>query len=178
MLHPEQEYGLSELALRLNVPLTTLHREVKRLETAGLVISRTLGRNRVLRAASDHPAAEPLARLLEVTFGPRVVVEEEFSSIGAEKVLIFGSWAARHAGQSGPPPHDVDVLVVGRVRRADVYDAADRAQHRIGLEVNPVIRTREQWEDRADFLISQIRESPFTTLIDNGGSNDGTVEVR
>jgi hypothetical protein len=31
--------------------------------------------------------------LLEVTFGPKVVVAEEFAIPGAEQVLIFGSWA-------------------------------------------------------------------------------------
>lgn len=60
MLHPDQEFSVSELAARVGVPLSTLHREVVRLDAAGLITSRTLGRNRMLRANSDHPAARPL----------------------------------------------------------------------------------------------------------------------
>ena len=52
---------------------------------------------------------------------------------GADQVLIFGSWAARCHQQPGPPPHDLDVLVVG--------EPARDAEQRLGLPVNPVIRT-------------------------------------
>jgi predicted nucleotidyltransferase len=166
LLHPDQEFGVSDLAGRLGVPLSTLHREVVRLDKAELIVSRTLGRNRLLRANTGHPAAPALTQLLEVTFGPKVVVAEEFATPGAEQVVIFGSWAARYAGQAGPPPNDIDVLVVGKVGRADLYDAADRAQGRLGIEVNPVVRTAKQWDDPADVLVGQIKASAFTVVLD------------
>lgn len=65
-----------------------------------------------MRANTAHPAAAALTQLLQLTFGPRVVIAEEFAMPGAERVVIFGSWAARYAGQAGPPPHDIDVLVL------------------------------------------------------------------
>ncbi|TAK69713.1 MAG: ArsR family transcriptional regulator [Actinomycetota bacterium] len=167
LLHPDQEYGVSDLAERLDVPLSTLHREVVRLDAAGLVTSRALGRNRLIRANTEHPAAGALTQLLQITFGPRAVIAEEFAIPGAKQVLIFGSWAARYEGQVGPPPHDVDVLVVGKIDRAQLYDAADRAQARLGLEVNPVIRSAAQWQDAADALIAQIKASPYTVVSDS-----------
>lgn len=168
MLHPDQEYSVSDLAGRLNVPLSTLHREVVRLDEAGIVVSRTLGRNRLIRANTDHPAASALTALLEVTFGPKVVISEEFAIAGAQQVVIFGSWAARYAGEVGPPPRDIDVLVVGKVDRADLYDAADRAHARLGIEVNPVVRTAKQWANPADALVEQIKESAHATVVDVG----------
>lgn len=165
LLHPEQEYSVTEMAARLRVPLSTLHREVIRLDQAGLLTSRTHGRNRLIRANVDHPAATALAQLLEITFGPKAVIAEEFAIDGAEQVVIFGSWAARYEGQAGPPPHDVDVLVVGKVDRADVYDAADRANARLGIEVNPVVRSPKQWADPQDALVAQIKDSPYVTVL-------------
>ncbi len=167
LMHPEQEYGVTEMAGRLGVPLSTLHREVVRLDEAGLLRSRTQGRNRLIRANVDHPAAKALAQLLEITFGPRAVIAEEFAIKAAEQVVIFGSWAARYDGQAGPPPHDIDVLVVGRVDRADLYDAADRANARLGIEVNPVVRTAKQWADPEDALVAQIKESAHVTVLDS-----------
>lgn len=167
LLHPEQEYGVTEMATRLAVPLTTLHREVIRLDEAGLIVSRTQGRNRLIRANVDHPAAKALTQLLEVTFGPRAVIAEEFAIDGAEQVVIFGSWAARYQGQAGPPPNDIDVLVVGKVDRADLYDAGDRANARLGIEVNPVVRTVEQWADPEDSLVAQIKETAHVTVLDS-----------
>jgi DNA-binding transcriptional ArsR family regulator len=169
MLHPDQEFSVSDLAARLGVPLSTLHREVVRLDEAGLIASRTSGRNRLLRADTGHPAAPALTQLLEVTFGPKVVIAEEFAIPGAEQVLIFGSWAARYAGQAGPPPHDIDVLVLGKVDRADLYDAADRAQARLGIEVNPVVRTTGQWDDPSDALVAQIKASAVAVVLETRG---------
>lgn len=165
LLHPEDEVGVTELARRIGVPVPTLHREVVRLEEAGIIASRTLGRNRLVRANVAHPAARPLTELLEVTFGPRAVVADEFAFPGVERVLIFGSWAARFSGEPGPPPRDVDVLVVGDVQRADVYEAAERVQARLGLEVNPVVRTPEQWAAPVDELLLQILGSAHTVVI-------------
>jgi AraC-like DNA-binding protein len=160
LLHPEHEFTLAELASRLDVPLTTLHREAQRLVVAGLLQDRALGRARLLRANLRNRAAAPLTQLLQVTFGPETVVGEEFDLTNAEHVLIYGSWADRYRGTPGPPPNDVDVLVVGGLDRADVYDAADRAQARLGIQVNPVIRTREQWDNDDDSLVLQIKASP------------------
>jgi predicted nucleotidyltransferase len=68
-----------------------------------------------------------------MTFGPRNIIAEEVADIpGAERIIIFGSWAARYTGHPGPP-NDIDVLVIGHTNRTDVFDAADE---RIGA-VNP-----------------------------------------
>lgn len=179
-LHPDEEYGLSELATRMDVPVSTLHREVVRLESAGLITSRALGRNRLLRADATHPASQPLTRLIEVTFGPRAVIGDEFDIPGAAQVIIFGSWAARYAGTQGRPPQDIDVLVVGEVDRADVYEAADRVQARLGLEINPVVRSVDEWASPVDELVHQIKGSAHTVVLggDEEGAGAGTVAAR
>ena len=164
LLHPEHEYTLTELAKRLDVPLTTLQREAQRLVGAGILQDRTLGRARLLRANLSNRAAAPLTQLLEVTFGPETVIGEEFASKNAERVLIYGSWADRYHGTPGPPPNDVDVLIVGSLDRADIYDAADRAQERLGIQVNPVIRTSDQWANDSDALVLQIKASPMVDV--------------
>ena len=127
LLNPDAEYSLTELAQRFQAPLSTVHGEVKRLTDAGLLRRREVGRSAMVRANPDNRLTQPLAEL------PPQVVAEEFSGLAeAEQVLIFGSWAARYHGYPGKPPHDIDVLVVGRPSRDDVYDAADRAQQRLG----------------------------------------------
>src|SRR5665647_3753066 len=110
LLHPDDEYTLTDLAKRLGVPLTTLQREAQRLVEAGILRDRTLGRARLLRANLSNRAAAPLTELLQVTFGPQTVTGEEFDVAGAEAVLIYGSWAERYHGTPGPPANDVDVL--------------------------------------------------------------------
>jgi predicted nucleotidyltransferase len=169
LLHPDREYTTTELARRLGVPLTTLHREVQRLVAAELLRDRPVGRSRLLSANQAHPAHAALTRLLELSFGPHTVVEDEFAGLdGVKQVLIFGSWAARYDGVEGPPPADVDVLVVGNPARADVYEAADRAQARLALPVNPVIRSGKQWQEGAETLIAQIKSRAHVVVHPTG----------
>lgn len=60
------------------------------------------------------------------------------------------------------------MLVVGSLDRADVYDAAERAQVRLGMQVSPVIRTLQQWANDADSLVLQIKASPTVDVTPTG----------
>ncbi|WP_394277580.1 winged helix-turn-helix domain-containing protein [Luteococcus sp.] len=161
-LHPTEQYSLADISRLTDVPSGTVHREVSRLVGADILDETYVGRTRLVRMNRDHPAADPLTRLVEVVLGPATIIGEEFSQIsGAVKVLIFGSWAARHHGEAGHQPHDVDVLVVGDVRRTEMYKAADRSQDRLGIDVNPTMRSLAEWEDGSDRLVSEIKARPW-----------------
>jgi hypothetical protein len=95
-------------------------RDFGHLAEAQIVTTRTVGRNRMVRANKDHPVFEPLSRVMEFTFGPAPIVAEAFAEVEADMVLIFGSWAARYHGEPGPPANDIDVLVIGKPARAEV----------------------------------------------------------
>jgi predicted nucleotidyltransferase len=166
LLNPENEYSMTDLARRFGTPLSTVHGEVGRLTDAGLLLRRHIGRSTMVTANMDNRLVKPLAELLFLSWGPLQVVADEFSELdGAERVLIFGSWAARYLEQPGPPPHDLDVLVVGGPRREDVYDAADQAQKRLGMPVNPVIRTGDAWRTATDPLVRQIQSVPLVAVL-------------
>ncbi len=166
LLHPGREYSVTELAKTLGTPLSTVHGEAQRLVTAGLLVQRHVGRSALLQANARNRMISPLTELLMLSWGPQHVVAEEFANLdGAEQVLIFGSWAARYHQQPGPPPHDLDILVVGTPARDAVYDAADRSERRLGMPVNPVIRTSSAWHDRADPLLQQIQSGPVVFVL-------------
>lgn len=160
--HPDQDFTLAELSRRLGVSMSTLHGEVGRLLDAELITARPVGRSRLLRANTEHLVADALARLLTLTFGPQVAVADSFAGVaGVQTVLIFGSWARRYEGEAGPSPNDVDVLVLGDVDRAEVYEAAEAAQERLDLPVNPVVRPADRWLGATDPLVQQVKASPF-----------------
>jgi predicted nucleotidyltransferase len=180
LLNPEREYSLTDLAQRFGAPLSTVHGEVKRLTEAGLLRRRNIGRSAMVQANPGNRLVEPLAQLLFLSWGPLQVIANEFAELdGAERVLIFGSWAARYLQRHGPPPHDLDVLVVGQPTRESVYDAADRAQQRLAMPVNPVIRPAEAWRDTTDPLIQQIQSGPFVAvLVPDDATGEQTRAVR
>ena len=181
LLNPEDECSMTDLAQRFHAPLSTVHGEVKRLTDAALLQRREVGRSALVRANPYNRLVKPLAELLLLSWGPPQVVAEEFSGLdGAEQVLIFGSWAARYHQRPGKPPHDLDVLVVGRPSREDVYDSADRAQQRLGMPVNPVIRTGDVWRAASDPLVRQIQSSPVVAVLvpDDNGTSDPIAGIK
>jgi hypothetical protein len=58
----------------------------------------------------------------------------------------------------------------------DVYDAVDRAQQRLGMPVNPVLRSADAWRLASDPLVRQVQSSPLVTvLIPEGDSSSGPL---
>jgi DNA-binding transcriptional ArsR family regulator len=165
LLHPGTGYSITELSEKLSVPLTTVQREVNRLVEAGLITERRAGRTREVSANPKSRYARPLTELLTLAFGPHIAISEEFADIPATGVAIYGSWAARYHGVAGPPPADVDVLVVGEPSRAEIYDAAEQAEQRIGFPVNVTLSSPARWAAASDGLIQQIRSSPVVWVI-------------
>lgn len=152
-LDPAREWKLSELAERIDSLPSSVSREVDRLESAGLVASHRQGNVRLVSARMDSPIAEDLRRLLSKAYGPAPILREELANVaGLSWAIIFGSWAARASGEPGPPANDIDLLVVGDLDPLDVYEAARVAGKRLNMDVNPIVRSRNEWEsDRTQF---------------------------
>lgn len=98
LLHPGAEYSITELSVKLGVPLTTVQREVNRFSEAGLITERRVGRTRVVSSNPVGRYTRPLTELLTLAFGPHVAIKEEFAGIPAVGIVIYGSWAARYRG--------------------------------------------------------------------------------
>lgn len=160
-----REWTIDELAERTGEPYQTVATEVRRLHAADLLSVSTVGRTKLLSASQANPYLRPLSQLAIMAFGPPLVIGEEFASVdGIEAIYLYGSWAARYHGEPGGAPNDIDVLVVGRPDRDDIYDAARRAQQRLGREVNVTQRTRKQWGTATDGFSRQVRGSPMVQV--------------
>lgn len=99
---PDQELSLTDIARLTGAPHPSVFREVERAERAGLLTSRKVGNTRLVRADISSPYYAGLAEVLTRAFGVPAVLAEELAGIdGIASALVFGSWAARHAGQRG-----------------------------------------------------------------------------
>jgi DNA-binding transcriptional ArsR family regulator len=139
---PALELSLTDLAAQTGIPHPSVYREVERAEAAGLVTSRRVGRTRLVRANVESPYYDGLAEVLTRAFGVPAVLGDAVSGIaGVEGAYVFGSWAARHAGERGiRPVGDIDLLVLGTPDRDALYDAVHVAERRLGREVQVTVR--------------------------------------
>jgi DNA-binding transcriptional ArsR family regulator len=139
---PELELSLTEISQRTGAPHPSVYREVQRAEQAGLVTTRKVGNTRLVRANADSPYYAGLADVLTRAFGVPAILAEALSHVGGiDDAYIYGSWAARHAGQAGRRPvADIDVLVLGSPDRDQLYEAISAAETRLGRPVQATIR--------------------------------------
>jgi DNA-binding IclR family transcriptional regulator len=55
LLHPDEEFSLTDLSRRIKAPLTSIHREVERLVEAAMIAERHVGRNRMVQREPGSP---------------------------------------------------------------------------------------------------------------------------
>lgn len=171
LLDPEHERSLTELAAETGVSVATVQREVARLEEAGLVTSTRRGNTRLVSAVTDSIVYKPLAELLAVTFGPIGVLRGLLADIpGIEQAFIYGSWAARYAQQSGPVPHDIDVLVIGNPDRHVLADAVAAAEKVLRREVNVRRVTPDAWAQGDGSFKKTVISRPIVDVIGDHGA--------
>ena len=159
------ELSVTDLANRASLAYPTAHREVARLADAGILSERYVGRTRLIRANDESPLVDPLRKILMVATGPVVILAEEFSRIdGIESAFLYGSFAARMRGETGPAPHDIDVMVLGEPNVEAVYEACARTEAAVHRPVNPTILTPEEFAAPSVFL-DNVRRGSVAAVI-------------
>jgi DNA-binding transcriptional ArsR family regulator len=166
-LHPEAEYSLTEAASATGASLNAVHYEAGKLSEAGLISTRKRGNLRLVRAVTDSLLSRPLTDLLAVTYGPLPVLTDLLADVeGIAEAYIYGSWAARYRGEPGPPPADVDVLVIGTADPDSLGNAAEQAQRTLHRPVN-IRRVRpETWRaaSPADPFLQSVKTRPLVSI--------------
>jgi hypothetical protein len=164
---PYRYWTISALAEYIGQPVSTTHREVARLDAAGIVTVTAEGRNRVVGPNWQLPWAGALVSLLDQTIGPLALLTEVLAEVaGLDEAWIVGSWAARHQGTPGPPPRDVDVLLVGDgMSRFAVAEATAKVADRAGVEVNPYLLSEEEWRQPAEgSFVAEFKAGPLVAV--------------
>jgi hypothetical protein len=69
ILQPDQPWTIPEMAERLDAPISSVHRELRRAERAEIVDRDSDSRPHTFRGAKESPLYKPLADLLELTLG-------------------------------------------------------------------------------------------------------------
>jgi predicted nucleotidyltransferase len=106
-----------------------------------------------------------MSQLVTETYGPVPVLRELLDRIErVDRAFIYGSWAARRSGQEGPPPRDLDVLVIGQPSRVDLLEVADEASRRLGVEVNIRAIPADAWAVKADPFLQTVATRPIVEL--------------
>ena len=168
---PDLELSLTEIAARTGAPHPSVYREIQRAEQAGLVTTRKVGNTRLVRANTASPYYVGLADILTKAFGVPAVLAEALRPVrGISEAYVYGSWAARHDGQTGQRPvGDIDLLVLGEPDRDLLYDVLGVAEKRLGRSVEATIRDAGWLASESGSFHDTVTSRPLLRLSLPGG---------
>lgn len=157
LLHPERSYYVREIARLADVPAGSVHRELKRLAEAGLLLREAVGNQVRYRADRDCTIFPELAGIFRKTAGLADVLKEALMPLkpGIDLAFIFGSVAQGKERETS----DVDVFVIGSVSFAELVAAFAQTHERLGRVVNPVAMSK------ADFVAKCAEGERFVSRI-------------
>jgi predicted nucleotidyltransferase len=160
-----RELHIRELQRETGMALRSVIVQVNLLERIGLLRERRAGRQRYVRAETNHPAYEPLVQLVSVTAGIGDAIANALSGEpGVKMALLFGSVALQEETASS----DIDLLVVGTLRLRDLMAILSPVRDRLGREINPVLMSAEEFVDRrrrSEHFLARVLASNPRVLI-------------
>jgi predicted nucleotidyltransferase len=138
-MHPEKSWYLHELADSLKANPSSLHRELQVLSDAGILSRETSGNRVYFTASQDCPFYHELRGLLTKTTGVIDVLRAALKPLKKKIKLafVFGSVASGTETSES----DIDVLIVGDVKLAEIVPTLSSIEEQTGREVNPIIYT-------------------------------------
>jgi DNA-binding transcriptional ArsR family regulator len=151
----------NEIVRRADMGRGTVRRELARLAAAGLLVVRKEGNQQHYQANPECPVYVELSGLVRKTFGMVDVIRSALEPL-ARRVhwsFIFGSLAdGRESAGS-----DIDLMVIGDVKFANVVNALYPAQEKLGREINPKIYSWEEWKQMVkgkDAFVKEVMAKP------------------
>ena len=165
-LEPAREYRLRELARLTGISAGSVQHEMKQLVAADLALRSENGTQVTYRANAASPVYAELRALVEKTSGIEDLLRGALrpATRDIRLALIYGS-IARGANRSRS---DLDLLVVGTVKFAELLRLLGPAERRIGREVSPRLFTGEEFRERlakGDRFLKSVMQGPKVVLM-------------
>lgn len=164
LLQPERSWTLQELVTALGSPASSVHRELGRAESAGIVRRDATARPHRFSAATDDAFYEPLADLLHRSVGVEEQLRATLDRPDVRAAVIYGSWSSG----TRRPNSDIDVLVVGdvdlRELRRLVRPIGKEAGRTVDLTVLSDGELGQLLKERSSFA-RRVLEAPVTVLV-------------
>lgn len=166
LLRPDEGFHVRELARLTGVPAGSLHRELKTLSDAGVLLRQPAG-NQVRYRANRHNLIYPeLAGIFRKTVGLADVVREALAPLAGQIDLafVFGSVAQGKERATS----DIDVMILGKLPFVRVVGALAALRTRLGRDINPVVMSKADFRSKhaaRDRFVTRIAREPKIFLI-------------
>ncbi len=169
---PDRSFYANELIRTAGTGSGAAQRELARLESGGLLVSRRVGHQKHYQANTGSPLFEELRGIVLKTVALaeplRTALKPLSSSIRA--AFVYGSVAKA----TDRATSDIDVMIISdSVTYGEVFSVLDRVTAMLGRQVNPTVYTAAEFSKRGRHegaFVTRVLEQPKVWII--GGEND------
>jgi predicted nucleotidyltransferase len=171
---PERSFGSAELIRRAGSGTGAVHRQLMRLERAGLVRATRVGNQKHYQADPGSPVFVELHGLVVKTVGLVEPLRAALASLEKKIAFafVFGS-VARGTERGGS---DIDLFVVSdELSFPDLYEALRSAEEALARTIQPTVVTRAEWRRKRsgkDSFVKRIAAQPKLVVL---GSEDAAA---
>ncbi|MBE0448610.1 MAG: winged helix-turn-helix transcriptional regulator [Actinobacteria bacterium] len=133
MKYPERETYLREVSREISEPASAVRRELERLETFGLIRSRSIGNHKYFSVREDFPVLPELKDLFLKTEGAVDYLKESFSRLEeVQLAFLHGDFAERPSAAS----LEIDIVVVGTIGGDQLRSLIEKLQSILARKIN------------------------------------------
>jgi len=166
LLRSDESLHVREIARLTGVPAGSLHRELRALTEAGLLLRESVGNQVRYRANRASPIFAELTEILRKTSGLVDLLRDALAPVAARisVAFVFGSMA--HGADT--VASDVDLCVLGEVDLAEVVGTLLPLRERIGRDINPVVMARTEFDTQikqGERFVTRVMSEPKLFVI-------------
>lgn len=179
LLRPDEQFHVRELARMTNISAGSLHRELKAMAEAGLLLRKQTGNQVLYQADTRCPIYDELAAIFRKTMGMASLLRNALSALAGKirVAFVFGSMASGQATAGS----DLDLCVLGDVSLLEVVRALSSVQESLKRDINPVVMTARKFAQQAvkqDRFVARVLGEPKVFVIGDGDELAKLVEDR
>ena len=164
---PDRSFFANEVIALAGSGTGAVQRELTRLEAAGLLTAKRLGRQKHYQANAAAPIFTELRDLVMKTSGVGDVLREALAPLSGKinAAFIYGSIAKGEFTAAS----DIDLMILSDdVSHGDVYSTLEQASRRLGRAVNPTVYTTKELRSRrqeSNAFVTRVLAQPKIWLI-------------
>lgn len=164
---PNRSFYATELINMLGVGSGAVQRELARLAQSGLVTVRKVGTQKHYQANPDSPIFNELTGLIAKTVGLAEPLRAALTPFAnrIKAAFVYGSVAKG----TDTAKSDIDLMLIcDGLSYADVFEAMQAAETRLGRPVNPTLYTPAEWAEKrkaGNGFAVKVAERPKLFLI-------------
>lgn len=166
---PDRSFYASELIELAGGGSGAIQRELARLESSGLLITKRLGSQKHFQANPDSPIFGELTGIARKTVGLAIPLREVLRPLASRirAAFVFGSVAKRRDTARS----DIDLMVISdKLAYADVYKVLEPLAEELGRSINPTLFSRMELARRlkdGSAFAQRVLQQPKVWIIGN-----------